>query len=150
MPDLLPVYEPRPVRPLPEWRIGPVRVKPYHIGARELAPERLASAEVEARRMEGECASEGGSQDLGFAVIHEGVAGTWLLLDWWAHGDILCQRLSFDDGAGFASVDARPLTACVWELPVLMHERDAWIRHMMQGAPSPNGYLADRLSAGTV
>ncbi len=145
-----PVYAPRPVRSLPVWTIGPMRVKPYHIGQSEPAETLRESARVEASRIEVESAAEGGAHDLGFAVLHEGQGGAWLLLDWWAHGDILCQRLSLDGGQGFEAVDARPLVACVWELPVILHERDAWVRHMMREPSSPEGYLSDRLRAGVV
>ncbi len=145
-----PVYAPRALRHLPMWRIGPIRVKPCHIGPAPMDEPCLAGARAAAGRMAAEAEGEGGSHDLGFAVVHDGEAGTWLLMDWWAHGDILCQRLSHDAGAGFVPVDHRPLTACVWELAVLAHERDAWVRHMMRGKPSAEGYLADRLDARTV
>ncbi|EPX87030.1 hypothetical protein Salmuc_03005 [Salipiger mucosus DSM 16094] len=125
-------------------------MKVYHIGAGAPSDALLASARDEAARMEAEARDEGGAQGTGFVVIHEGEVGTWLLMDWWAHGDILCQRLSLGDADGFAAQDARPLNACVWELPVLMHERDAWVRHMMGGAPDPEAYLADHLDKEAV
>lgn len=44
----------------------------------------------------------------------------------------------------------RSLIGCVWELPPILHERDAWVRHMLApGVPDLDGYLADRLPAGT-
>lgn len=144
------VYAPRPLHHLAMWQVGQLRVKPYHIG--HAAPEeaRVAAARAEAERMAAESEAEGEAHGLGFVVLHEGEQGTWLPMDWWAHGDILCQRLSRDTGQGFAPVDHRPLLACVWEFPVLCHERGAWVRHMMQGAPSPDAYLADRLAEGAV
>jgi hypothetical protein len=37
---------------------------------------------------------------------------------------------------------------CVWELAIVAHERDAWVRHMLApGQPDLDGYLADSLSA---
>ena len=93
---------------------------------------------------------EGGSEGLGFVILHEGLQGTWLLLHWWAHGDILCGRLlrAEPGGAVFAPQDDRPLLACVWELVVIDHERRAWVRAMMREAPDSGAYLADVLPPG--
>ena len=95
-------------------------------------------------------AREGGSEGLGFAILHEGLQGTWLLLHWWAHGDILCGRLlrAEPGGRDFAPQDDRPLVACVWELAAIEHERAAWVRAMLREAPSPEAYLADALAPG--
>ena len=88
--------------------------------------------------------AEGGAEGLGFLVLHRGAAGTWLLMHWWAHGDILCGRLARAEpgAASFAPCDGRPLVACVWELAVLGEERDAWVRTMMTAAPSPDAWRA--------
>ncbi len=83
-------------------------------------------------------AAEGGSDGAAFAVLHRGRQGTWLLMDWWAHGDILCQRLARAEpgAAAFAPMDGRPLLACVWELEALAEERALWIEHVLTDAPS--------------
>ena len=144
------IYEPRATRALPGWTVGGLRLKLYHIGTAPPVDDLLAGARSEAARIEAEAAREGGAHGLGFAIIHEGEDGTWLLLDWWAHGGILCQRLSLSCGAGFAPVEPRPLMACVWELPILSHERDAWVTHMMRDPASPDGYLSDLRPGATV
>ena len=46
-----------------------------------------------------------------------------------------------------ASVTA-PALACVWELAVTGHERNAWIRHMLTARPDAAAYLDDVLPAG--
>lgn len=150
MTALPPTYAPRPLRALPAWTIGALAVKVYHIGARPPSDALVQAARNEAARMDQAAMTEGEAHGLGFVVIHEGEAGTWLLMDWWAHGDILCQRLSLGRGLDFEPVDDRPLSACVWELAVISHERTAWLRHMMGGAADPEGYLSDRLETETV
>ena len=144
-------YAPRPCRVLDPWRIGGLALKLYHIGPVAPTDRLVAEARAEAHRIEAEAAREGGAAGPGFAVIHEGEVGVWLLLDWWAHGDILCQRLSLKtaDG-GFEAQDHRPLAACVWELPILAHERDAWVRHMMTAPASAEGYMSDVRPGATV
>ncbi len=114
-------------------------------------PATLAEADAVARAVLPPAAEEeGGSEGLGFVVLHEGLQGTWLLLHWWAHGDILCGRLMRADPGGhdFAPQDRRPLVACVWELVVIDHERRAWVRAMMREPPDPAAYLADPMPPG--
>ncbi|MGW1992714.1 hypothetical protein [Embleya sp. NPDC001921] len=56
------------------------------------------------------------------------------------------------DPTNFVRVE-RSLIGCVWELPPILHERDAWVRHMLI-PESPDGadldaYLADSLPDGS-
>ena len=152
MPALEP-YAPRQYASLPIWTVGSLRLKPYVIQLPDGAglPDRTMEAArgVTSLTLRQAAAAESGSHDLGFVILHAGLAGTWLLMDWWAHKDICCQRLARADpgSADFVDVSDRPLMACVWELRVIAHERDAWIEHMLTPAPDPEGYLADRLAA---
>ncbi len=53
------------------------------------------------------------------------------------------------DPAHFIRLD-RPWIGCVWELPPIQHERDAWVRHVLApDRPDLDGYLADSLADGT-
>ncbi|MGW4684792.1 hypothetical protein ACWEPM_07690 [Streptomyces sp. NPDC004244] len=53
------------------------------------------------------------------------------------------------DPAHFVRLD-RSLIGCVWELPPIAHERDAWVRHVLDApAPHLDDYLADTLTAPT-
>ena len=43
-----------------------------------------------------------------------------------------------------------PWIGCVWELPPVLHERDAWVRHLLTpDAPDLQAYVADTLPDGT-
>ncbi|GII57879.1 hypothetical protein Pth03_62680 [Planotetraspora thailandica] len=53
------------------------------------------------------------------------------------------------DSAHFIRLNGS-LIGCVWELPPLLHERDAWVRHMLApDEPGLDAYLADSLPEGT-
>jgi hypothetical protein len=53
------------------------------------------------------------------------------------------------DPAHFVVVEDRPWIGCVWELPPIAHERDAWIRHMLlPDKPDLDAYLADFMPDG--
>lgn len=91
----------------------------------------------------------GDHYQLGFAILHAGQLGNWLLMQWWAHADILCLRLANSAGSeDFARVD-RPYHGCVWEGVVVQHEHRAWIRTMLTSQPDPDAYLADLLPNGS-
>jgi hypothetical protein len=88
-----------------------------------------------------------------FSVLHKGVDAIWLNLYAWVYGEILHCR------AANAPLTAEPvftpltepLIGCVWELPALVHERSAWVRHGLRpDSPAVDPYLADFLPEGLV
>ncbi len=54
-----------------------------------------------------------------------------------------------DDPTSFMVIEDRPWIGCVWELPPIAHERDAWVRHMLlPDQPDLAAYLADFMPDG--
>jgi len=149
-------YRPRRCAPLASIAAGGMRLKrvwiDLHGAAAPPAPLGDAAWATAAAVVPEAAAAEGGAAGLGFAILHRGEAGNWLLMHWWAHGDICCQRLAHapHDGPGFRDLSDRPLMACVWELPVIAAERAAWIDTMMTGTPDPDGYVARTIAEGWV
>lgn len=85
----------------------------------------------------------------GFLTIHMGNEAVWLLVDLWVN-DILRHflfRAPVNAPTQFGEAPKDGTMACVWELTVFVHERDAWIRHAMQQPEEPNYevYLSDGL-----
>ncbi len=103
------------------------------------AKARILTARVEIERTP--------HQGAGFAVLHEGDEGRWLLLHWWVAGGIATRRLWRSDLVPNGQfVEADPLLmACVWELELIDFERRAWMRTAMAGKPVSE-YTADRFS----
>lgn len=147
-------YQKRGFYRLGDWDVAAHRIKLY--GMSEADSARIDDATVDSAReftsaaLPEAAAREGDSSGLGFAMIHRGEMGTWLLVHWWAHEDIGCQimALAAPGTSAFKSVADRPLHACVWEQVVIGHERDAWVEHMMRTRPDEDAYLADRLRDG--
>jgi hypothetical protein len=88
----------------------------------------------------------------GFLVLHHGEEAMWLLVDWWVE-DILHQRLFYAPKDNVDSFQIGPPNhemACVWELLVVSHERDAWVRHTMMDPANADfsAYLSDTLTIG--
>ncbi|MEZ0069515.1 hypothetical protein ABIA32_005560 [Streptacidiphilus sp. MAP12-20] len=96
----------------------------------------------------------------GFAVLHRGGDGAaYLNVYSWYWGNALwlgcasagqpalgCPDL---DPTHFMKLDL-PLVGCVYELPPIVHERNAWVRHVFAPErPDLAAYLADSLPDGT-
>lgn len=90
-----------------------------------------------------------GTPGVGFVVVHHGEQSVWMLADFW-DVDILSQRTfsaPLEDPTRFTGVPPGGPTACVWELPVHSHERDAFVTHIIDPADGPDvaAYLADAM-----
>ena len=85
----------------------------------------------------------------GFITVHFGES-IWLLVDIWKD-DILCHfvyRSQYTVPNQFTAGPDDGTTACVWELEITQHERNAWVRHVMANPNNPDfeSYLNDHLS----
>src|SRR5512146_1603811 len=101
-----------------------------------------------------------GTPPAGFVVLHRGGDGAAYLNAYtWVWDNVLHMRGAAAaqpalgcpdaDAAHFITLD-RPWIGCVWELPPIQHERDAWVRHMLvPDAPDLPGYLCDTMAAET-
>ncbi|MFG3227272.1 hypothetical protein ACGF07_21115 [Kitasatospora sp. NPDC048194] len=146
------------------WTPAPIevagrRLKRYHVSA---DPAGIA-AEVEeaAHAVLPELLPEpDGTPPAGFLVLHRGGdTGAYLNVYTWVWDNVLhfrgaaagqpaldCPDL---DPTNFV-VQTRPWIGCVWELPPITHERDAWVRHMLlPEQPDLDAYLADSAAEGT-
>lgn len=150
------IYVPRRMACVGVWEEAGAALKAYAIHRDRDAAVPILPAEIAAaarRKAFGvlqEVERDAGFHGLGYCIAHVGEEAVWLLVDWWRAGGIVCQKLlsaPLSSPADFKTVQA-PFLACVWELAVIGHERDAWVRNMMRAAPDAQGYLADRLAPG--
>lgn len=144
-------YAPRRFRRMGLWTLGDFRCKAYAILADgQVMPDaacQAAARDYLAADLPAAAVREGDAFPLGFAMLHAGATALFLLGDWWAHDDVICQRTAIASGPGapFVSADDRPLLACLWEMVVLSHERDAFVRHLAKADPDIDAYLTDWL-----
>ncbi|MEZ0089253.1 hypothetical protein [Streptacidiphilus sp. EB129] len=140
-------------------RIGERFVKRYHVtpfpGPIEAEIEEAAQA-----FLPGLLPQADGTPPASFAVLHRGGDGAaYLNVYSWYWDNALyygCAAAAQpalgcpdDDPTHFVKLEA-PLVGCVWELPPILHERDAWVRHMLvPERPDLDAYLADSLPEGT-
>ena len=129
---------------------SPFHVKSYEIvfGDREdedRAPI-LDAARRETRRVVEREVPATAHHGVGFTVVHHGEDSEWLLVCWWTHECIMCQSLLHAERGSAAFEPFRGANvACIWELAVHAHERDAWSRHAVRGDADGwrDRYLAD-------
>jgi hypothetical protein len=92
-----------------------------------------------------------GEHLVGFAILHYGADGTYLLASRWYGGNMLKHEAFTvtrrDDTVQVASLHDTRIVACVWELEVIAFERNAWVRTTMsKEGPGEDGF-ADYLQA---
>ncbi len=149
-------YEPRPIRFLGADReIAGWRVKRYAITVAGRGGE-IPDAAAEAAWRHGAVAlptpvGAAGSHGAAILTMHMGLEGFWVLVDWWAHGDILMHRhlrAAVDQPEKLQDAAPEGFGPCVWELAVQAHERDVWLRHVLinRAGPDMAAYLADGLT----
>lgn len=86
----------------------------------------------------------------GFVVLNEGEQALWALAHVWMN-DLLHQFLYYAPLDNITQFQVSPMpgfTACVWDLEVTKHERDAWVKHVMSSPRDPRfaDYLQDTLT----
>lgn len=73
------------------------------------------------------------SNNAGFVIIHRGQDAMWLMIHLW-QSDILVQfayQATFSNPVDFIPLRSDGMCGCVWELEIVKHERDAWVRCAM-------------------
>ena len=84
---------------------------------------------------------------VGFSIGHQGRSSDYLVLRWWDNENELPGHILVHDRVPHAPW--RPARAgeglCVWDLAVIWHERNAFVRTMLArtGEPDPEPYLTD-------
>jgi hypothetical protein len=76
-----------------------------------------------------------------FLIVHEGHDGVWTLLNWWIGGEML-QSITFytdfNKPDEFQMFPREGFMACVWEMAVIIFEREMWIEHILRQADNPD------------
>ena len=145
-------YQPRSIRFLSLEAISGWRVKLYGIRDRGDAPdsELIDVARGIARQALPQPSVTPARLGCALVIVHQATAFNQILVDWWQHDNEL--RHHVFKAAPHAPKEFHDITAtgeafCVWELRILAHERDAWIRHALAPiSPDVAAYLNDTLT----
>lgn len=90
-----------------------------------------------------------------FAIVHAGEDAVWLLVFWWTDRCLLHRRMvgaPLHRPSDFTLPVPDTLIACSWELAVVQHERDAWVRNVQERGREADveAYRADVLDGKDV
>ncbi|MEV3988080.1 hypothetical protein AB0J57_04160 [Streptomyces sp. NPDC049837] len=132
------------------------RVKRYHVTADPsgIAPDvEKAAYEVLPELLP---EPDGTTPPASFTVLHRGGDdGAYLNTYSWVWDNVLHCSIAVAGQPSLGCPDRdpthfvpleRPWIGCVWELPPLAHERDAWVRHILApDRPDLDAYMADSL-----
>lgn len=139
--------------------IGGRPVKRYHI-ARDATPIRSDWEEAANALIPGMLSPADETPPAAFTVLFRSGAGLHLNVYSWYWDNVIYGKFatggvpflgSPDEDPGHLAPVQPPVLGCVYELAVLVHERSAWIRHMlMTEKPDMDAYLADVLPTGPV
>lgn len=71
---------------------------------------------------------------VGFSGIHDGRGGNFVFVDWWEHENEPHHHVFFsstDEPVQLRAANDTDPSACVWDLCVVGHEREAWVRYVL-------------------
>ena len=81
---------------------------------------------------------------MGFMITHHGKGSNFVLLDWWCNENELQHQVYYSTKETPENLskqtDNTPI-ACVWDLIIMNHERNAWVKNMMSENPEKMKYL---------
>lgn len=146
-------YNARPVRQIGLIKHEGWMIKAYSISAKhKLVPNELVDL-AQGRLTEWlRKSTDYSNYKVAILIIHEGVDGIFTLLNWWIDENTIQNQVffsSYDEPGTYKGLSKDGIVACVWELAVLWHERNAWIKHILKKNDQPDweGYVNDFLSA---
>lgn len=145
-------YRPRRTCFLELWEPTVWAVKVYGIAYDQLpSPRLIAAAKQVAEERLATSAAGQTHYNVGFLGIHAGKTANFVFVDWWAdenelHHHVYISALETPELLEYKTPTG--VCACVWDLQVIAHERDAWVRHILSRPDEADlpGYLAQTLS----
>lgn len=146
-------YRPRPTRMIDVRELNGWKLKVYEISRRGTPlPSDVVDAALRCVHEKTIWPTEA-EQRFGFVVLNKGEQAMWALAHVWVN-DILRQFVYFAPLDNPTRFDVSPMpgfNACVWDLEVTRHERDAWVAHVMSDPSNSqfDAYLTDSLEIVT-
>jgi hypothetical protein len=146
-------YQPRPIRFLELFEFQGWTIKIYSISIfNEFVGEHnvdLAKQNL-SEWLKKSTAYQLETYQLATLIIHEYREGCFAIINWWTDENMLQNfvYLRRNSETEFHLFSGEGITTCVWEMAVLWHERNAWVKHILTQYDRPNveGYLAEQLN----
>lgn len=144
-------YKPRYISFLEIHEITDWKVKIYSISTNKatINPSKLKLAKQKLASWLFNCkTSEFKSHEHATLILHQGETDFFAVLTYWLDENMI-QICSYKlEGDAFKLISENGCITCVWELAVIWHERNAWVKHilMQPNEPNFNAYLDAQLN----
>ena len=138
------LYQPRPLTYLGVEAVAGYLLKVYAIrqANQALERERFAARWELMSAVLPQPATSNGRPGVGFAILHQGRDGDYLILCWWDRENELPTRVFLRGPDGWRAATGSE-GFCVWDLRVMWWEREAYVGTVLAGIASAlDGYLA--------
>ncbi|MCB9844801.1 MAG: hypothetical protein H6811_02280 [Phycisphaeraceae bacterium] len=143
-------FHARTIRPVGLRALGGRRIKVYEITRRgeRLRPFDFESgirlAQIDIQRAPADAASP----PVGFMILHQGAGWNYVVLGTWINENELATRIwrSPRESDEWHPAESRG-SFCVWDLEVMWHERNTYVRHVLREDPNLGAYMGDWIEA---
>jgi hypothetical protein len=127
-------YQPRPLAFLGVESVAEYRLKVYAIsyGDEPFSRDRFAGGWALASKELPQPGVAAQRPGVGFAILHQGKTGDYLILCWWDRENELPTQVFVKDTDGWRPARAGE-SFCVWDLRVIWWEREAYIATVLAG-----------------
>lgn len=145
------IYKPRPVRFLEVYDCQGWQIKIYSISSiNNLVQEKkvVAAKQQIPTWLKAANLYELDTYKIATLILHEGKEGCFAIINWWIDATMIQHFVYLatnEKPNEFALYSHNGIITCVWELAVLWHERNAWMKHILLQSTQPNveAYLLD-------
>jgi hypothetical protein len=79
----------------------------------------------------------------GFAIMHDGASCEYLIVGWWQNDNELFVSVSVKEPNAWIE-DMTKYSFCLWDMDVIWHERNSFIRHLYSGTKDLDAYRNDK------
>ena len=146
-PQLDRTYHPRVVASLGLWRIRNWSFKAYGVHhdpnqTKMFTAQRLEAARTHAAAQIVLAETFPSHDGIGYLILHQARRYLWHIQHWWTDSEILAGVTSRMNDAGLFQRCSDPYIATTWDLAIINHEREAWIKTMLTQVSDPRAYLA--------
>ena|SRR5688572_6625473 len=153
MTDLYPIPDYEPYRPRKLVSLGPRPCRGFALKLYAIVyGEKTFTQELFELGLEVACedlpqpAAADGRPGVGFAIMHQGRTGDYVILGWWDNQNELPLRVFVRGADGWRPARGGE-SVCVWDLKVIWHEREAYVATVLSGRGDRwlDAYLAQTL-----
>jgi hypothetical protein len=136
-------YRSRPIKFLELFHQNGISYKYYSISNRNVIakPDNIALVKENADKIYNGMENQGlVTYDIAILMVHEVKEGLMAIISRWIDENMLQTQVYLMNPVSqkFELFSQNGINTCVWELQILWHERNAWVKHVLSKNEKPN------------